>query len=349
MGILVSTINMLHGRLALNVLNRLSAAEWPRRFFKTWAQAEGFGRPATHERMLLDTIRCRKYQEAVEKAIRGGEVVIDLGAGTALLSCFAVRAGASRVYALEMSRIADVAEEVIRANGFQDRITVVRGHSSKAKLPERADLLVTETLSEAGFDNENIIEVVADARRRLLKPDARVIPQWCDTLFTPVETDALGLGALAPSLYGLDYAPLRQRRYGDGRPFMVMASGKPFAALAPAGRAFRVDLTRDTSPPGLGTVEFKVERAGRLDAFLGWFETGLVEGVTLSNSPDLPPTSWNQLYFPVLPQPRLQIGQAVRLEVDPRYAGGGSHWHYRVLVDGRPVEQAFADAPGRPA
>ena len=57
-------------------------------------------------------------------------MVVDLGAGTGLLSFFALQAGACHVYAIEMSDIADAAAESIEAKGFQDRFTVIRKNSN---------------------------------------------------------------------------------------------------------------------------------------------------------------------------------------------------------------------------
>jgi len=57
----------------------------------------------------------------------------DLGAGTGLLSFFAAQAGARHVYAIEMSGIAEVAAELIEANGFRDRITLIRKTSKKVR------------------------------------------------------------------------------------------------------------------------------------------------------------------------------------------------------------------------
>jgi hypothetical protein len=80
---------------------------------------------------------------------------------------FAVQAGARHVYAIEVSGIADVAAELIEVNGFRDRITLIRENSKKVRLPERCNVLVTETLSSFCFDEENIIEAIADARRTI--------------------------------------------------------------------------------------------------------------------------------------------------------------------------------------
>src|SRR5712692_3682526 len=221
------------------ILNKSGAAtvqslrklrRWFRRtFLKQAWMLEEFARPSVQENLLLDKIRCDAYREAILRTVRPSDVVVDLGAGTGLLSFFALQAGARHVYAIEMSAIADAAAELIEANGFQDRITLIRKSSKQARLPERCDVLVTETLSTFCFDTENIIEFVADARERFLKPGGRIVPESADTFLLPISSEAFGLGQLPPRFYDLDYRPLIKRLSAEYR--HLRASGKPFLAL----------------------------------------------------------------------------------------------------------------------
>ncbi|HXM94383.1 MAG TPA: hypothetical protein VOA64_09050 [Candidatus Dormibacteraeota bacterium] len=56
--------------------------------------------------------------------------------------------------AIEKNVITDLASELIRVNGFQDRISVIRGDSEKIHVPEHCDVLVSEILGSFGFDAE---------------------------------------------------------------------------------------------------------------------------------------------------------------------------------------------------
>lgn len=284
--------------------------------------------------MLQDSVRCDAYREAIFRTVKRGDAVVDLGAGTGLLTFFALQAGARHVYAIEMSGIAGVAAELIAANGFGDRITLIRRISRKADLPERCDVLVTETLSVFGFDRENIIESVADARSRFLKPNGRVIPETVDTFLSPFSSEAFGTGRFAsaaapgppPAFYGLDYRPFARKLLNESR--RVYASGKPFLALSQPALCYHIDLRTDTRNPGKTFVPFLITTGGRLDGFLGWFKANLSEGITLSNSPFLPVTHWGQLYLPVVEQADYRVGQTLLLFVDPKMTAGAARWSY---------------------
>jgi len=69
-----------------------------------------------HEEMLKDTIRTVAYRDAIEKNPNdfAGKIVLDIGAGTGILSIFAARSGAKHVYAVENADIAYFAEEIIK-------------------------------------------------------------------------------------------------------------------------------------------------------------------------------------------------------------------------------------------
>lgn len=302
---------------------------WFRRsFLKQPWMAEEFASPLLQESLLLDKARCDAYRDAIHRTVRPGDVVVDLGAGTGLLSFFAVQAGARHVYAIEMSDIADAAAELIVANGFQDRITLIRKNSKKVRLPERCDVLVTETLSAFCFDTENIIEFVADARERFLKPGARIIPESADTFLMPFSSDAFGAGRLPPRYYDLDFKPFSKRLFKSY--CLVPASGRPFSALSQPALCYQIDFRKDTENPGTTFAPFRITTEGRLDGFLGWFEARLCEGVTLSNSPYLPLSHWWQLYLPILEQPHYQAGQTILLYLDPNIVAGEAQWKYAV-------------------
>lgn len=72
--------------------------------------------------MLQDGPRNRAYKDAILKNKNEfmDKVVLDVGAGTGILSVFCAQAGARTVYAVEASNIARIAEETVRENKCED-------------------------------------------------------------------------------------------------------------------------------------------------------------------------------------------------------------------------------------
>ena len=113
-----------------------------------------------HHSMLLDEVRTRTFLQAILRAVKPGDVVLDIGSGTGILALFACLAGASHVYAVEEGSVIEIAEQVCRDNGFEERVTFLQDWSTNVELPERANVLVTETtdahlarLHDAGFSH----------------------------------------------------------------------------------------------------------------------------------------------------------------------------------------------------
>jgi len=264
----------------------------------------GFADPEIHARMLHDSDRVEAYLEAIAQVVRPGDVVVDLGTGTGILAVAAARAGARRVYAIEESAIADVAEEVFVRNGVADRVTLVRGHSTRVQLPERANVLVTETLGNDPL-GEAMLVYIDDARRRLLAPGARILPSQLR-----LAVHALGLPPdRVPALdeetiegwrtrYGIDLGPLWSRHAGATTHLSENANtASTFSRVGEPTPLEHLDLAGEIS----ATAEREISLLATCDAprvglALG-YDVQLAESVALAVGPHGPPGShWG---FPV--------------------------------------------------
>lgn len=112
--------------------------------------------------MINDTGRNVFYKNAIEQSVQD-KVVVDIGTGTGFLSVLAAKAGAKKVYAIEMDPgRADYAKHVIKQVGLDSVIEVINADFLTTDIP--ADIYVSETIGSQIF-NENIIAISEHARK----------------------------------------------------------------------------------------------------------------------------------------------------------------------------------------
>jgi ribosomal protein L11 methyltransferase len=85
--------------------------------------------------------------ELLQKYVRPGDKVLDIGTGSGILSIAAAMLGASRVVGLDVDQLAvSVARENIRRNGVADRVSIYRG-DSLGSLRFRPNVVVANILA----------------------------------------------------------------------------------------------------------------------------------------------------------------------------------------------------------
>jgi protein arginine N-methyltransferase 7 len=145
-----------------------------------------------HFAMINDLDRNKFYQTLLHAAIDPDSVVLEIGAGSGLLSIMAAKAGARRVIAIEANReMAALARQIIAANGMTDRIEVINKMSTDvdaAELGERPTILVSEILGTLLL-GESALHYVEDARDRLLAPGGVILPALGTQYVTLVESE----------------------------------------------------------------------------------------------------------------------------------------------------------------
>jgi len=131
-----------------------------------------------HEEMLKDQIRTNAYRNAIENNPETfkDKIVLDIGAGTGILSIFAARAGAKHVYAVENAEIAFFAREIIKNNGFEDKITVLKGKMEELELPvPKVDIIISEWMGYFLL-YESMLDSVLWARDKYLVEGGKMFP-----------------------------------------------------------------------------------------------------------------------------------------------------------------------------
>lgn len=292
-------------------------------------RARGFVSPDIHIAMLRDRNRTNAYCAALRATVTPNDVVLDIGTGTGILATRAARDGARRVFAIESSGIADVAQRVFEANDVTDRVSLLRGRSTHLSVPERANVLVTEIIGNEPL-HEDILEVVLDARQRLLTPDARIIPRHLQIIAIPVALSeeryaehvftASAVEASRQS-YGVDLSALAAVRRPTTDPVVLLASD--FATLRRVGppvELAEVDLATYSEPRVSGSATFSFDSEVRRLGVAISFRARLAPGVEIAPyAPDVDPeTSWS---IPVwIAEEGLPVDAGSVVRIDYEYA-----------------------------
>jgi protein arginine N-methyltransferase 1 len=276
---------------------------------------------AGYGKMITDRIRTNAYQQAMARAIKPGDAVVDLGTGTGLFTLHACRLGAKLVHAIEPNPIIQVAREIVQANGFSDRVVFHEAMSFDVELSQPADVVVTDPRGVLPL-KERAIPTIIDARSRLLKPGGILIPERDTICAALVEANEIySTGYEDPwrrSNDGFNMEAARQRRVNTfnrhhAKPEQLLSVPVPWATLD-----YRTVETTSVD----GTMEFEVVRPGSVDGVILWFDSDLIDGISLSNAPGKPELIYGHLFFPmqeplpVLPKQRITVDVRAKLVGD---------------------------------
>lgn len=272
-------------------------------------------------------------REAISRVVRQGDVVADLGAGTGILSFFACEAGARRVFAIEREHLADIASFLTRHLRFADRVTVLHDVSTNVELPERADVLITETIGPAGLD-EHIVGYVIDAKKRLLREGATILPRGIALIAAPVdirESYDRHVAFWSEPRGGLDFSPLRV--FASNALLLLHIAEEAY--LAEPAELVDLDLATIESTLVNGSATYVAARDGNVHGFALWFRATLVDSIVLTNR-TAKATSWAQAFFP-LEEP-VPVARGTKIALDLQCDDGKS-WRWRGTVGDAAFDQ----------
>jgi len=177
---------------------------------------------------LYDIQRTRMWKQAIEDAVRDGDVVVDAGSGSGILSVFAALDSASRVYSIELHpRFCSLIQHLAEINGVADRVKIIAGDAGKVDLPEPIDVLICELLCTGQFFEPEV--QVVNNLRRFFKPGARIVPQKIESFVQLLDAQEI--------LYGV-------RIDSDSRS-VLLADDEPVSTTA---RYDTIDLARHVEP-----------------------------------------------------------------------------------------------------
>ena len=272
------------------------------------------------------------YVEAISRAVRPGDAVVDIGCGVGVFALLACQAGARRVYAIEGSEIVHWGKQLAEANGFADKIVFLRGDSRQIDLPERVNVLVSDVRGSLPLYGE-AIDSIADARKRFLLPGGIQIPK-SDTLYAAIveagkTRDEITLPWVR-SLNGLDMSCvlptlLNATYYTRVSPETLLSDAKDWCHLEHA---------ENPSKKAAANLRFSVNREGTAHGIALWFETRLLEEIRYSSGPSVKDTVYGRFFLP-WPEPvSLAEGDEIEVALHADIVGEAYIWRWATKIPG---------------
>jgi len=266
-----------------------------------------YGYLSQQQNMMQDFIRTSTYQKAIldNPADFSGKVVLDVGAGSGILSFFAQQCGAKRVYAVEASSIAVHAQNLVASNNVDDVIKVLSGKIEEIQLPEKVDVIISEPMGYMLL-NERMLETFLHAKK-FLKPGGKMFPSRGDLHVAPFTDEALYMEQFnkvnfwyQEYFHGVNLSSLRNSAMIEyfRQPIVDtfdinICTAKTQRHVIDFQTSHETDLHRIEIP-----LEFHMLQSGTVHGLAFWFDVAFIgtnATIWLSTAPTQPLTHWYQV------------------------------------------------------
>lgn len=259
---------------------------------------DSYGHFGIHEEMLKDTVRTKTYQNAIYQNafLFKDKVVLDVGAGTGILSLFCAKIGAKHVYAVECSIMADTATEIIKANGYSNVITVLKGKVEEIDLPTQVDVIVSEWMGYFLLF-ENMVNTVLFARDKWLVPGGVVLPDRTTLFLTAIEDADYKHDKIEfwKNVYGFDMSCIKQQAMLE--PLVDSVDQNQIVTNCQLLKTMDIEKIVSQDVSFCSSFKLVAQRPDYVHALVAYFDVAFTKchkPVGFSTGPKARPTHWKQ-------------------------------------------------------
>jgi protein arginine N-methyltransferase 1 len=279
--------------------------------------------------MFADRVRMDAYAAAIQKAVRPGDAIVDLGCGPGIFALLACTAGASHVYAIDLNGIVEFGRHLAVVNGFADRIDFLRGDSRQMHLPVRANVIVSDLRGALPLFS-HAVGTLQDARARFLAEGGTLIPLR-DTLVAAVVELPDFHREITNSWKSIPHLDL-----STGLPLVLNSvyrhSLKPQQLLSESQSWHVLDYTSGVQSQARSTLQLCATRSAVGHGVGLWFETELMEGIGYSTEPRSGETVYGHVFLPWLEPVSLREGDVCTVDLCAHLVGNDYVWQWETRV-----------------
>jgi predicted RNA methylase len=223
-------------------------------------------------RCLADTQRTEAFQAAIMAAVKPGDVVLDLGTGSGIMALFAARAGARKVFAVEIGDyLCRASRRVFQESEFRDRIVSLQMDARCVDLNnvEKPNVVICEMIT-AGMVGELQAPVINALKvAGVIDAGTTLVPAGLSTSAAAVHADFGFFGENVPFPMFADY--------------FTRAFDRPYEVLSEEKAIHSVDFASPFGEQTRVAAEFPIRNDGCVNGLLLTSRTRFTGGTTLGN------------------------------------------------------------------
>lgn len=275
--------------------------------------------------MFADKIRMDAYSAAIARSVRPNDAVVDLGCGPGIFALLACKAGARRVYAIDLNGVVDFGRQLAAANGYSEQILFMRGDSRQIHLPERVNVIVSDVRGALPLYSD-AIDTLEDARNRFLVEGGCLLPSR-DTLYAAVVELPTAYEDLSRAWKAVPPLDLSQ-----GLPLVLNTIYrhhlKPQQVISEARPWHVLDYMACAKIPAQNRIELPITRTAIGHGIGIWFQAQLTEDIGYSTEPRLAGTVYGNIFLPWLEPISFHEGEICSVDLRAHFVGNDYVWQW---------------------
>ncbi len=252
--------------------------------------------------LLSQRSRIEKFAVALERVIRPGMKVADIGSGSGILALLAARYGASKVTAIDVDCDSiEYARVTAKENGFEDVIEFEPLHFMDFRPQDRYDVAICEMLSSFMLVEQQV-PASQHIVTHVLKPGGVLLPQsatayaalaQCDSVSNRFQCEGFSFGKLPQTV--------------DSEEIEDLSELQRVAELQFSQLQDEIVVSKK--------LTFEVLESGIAHGIVGMFECRLLDNIILEMK-----DGWRELLLPF--EEPIEVIQGDRITVNIKYTPG---------------------------